>query len=178
MLTTDKTITTKEFEVFTDIADFEGLYQIGSFGAVLSFKNGIRYVLKPEVTRLKYLRVALYKKHYRIRKLVHVLVADAYIPNPNNLPEINHLKGNKADCRWFMLERSTRKQNIRHAFETGLSKPRFGLDNSFTKIILNTQTGIFYYGNKEAADSCEINWNYLKSMLSGHNKNKTSFIYT
>lgn len=49
--------------------------------------------------------------------------------------------------------------------------------NKMSKIILNTQTGIFYYGNKEAAKSANINLNTLCCKLSGANKNNTPFIY-
>ena len=70
-----------------DIKDYEGLYAITSCGKVWSYKN--KMFLKPEVIR-GYLRVGLYKDGVQKHFFVHRLVAEAYIPNPNNLPEVNH----------------------------------------------------------------------------------------
>ena len=53
-------------------------------------------------------------------KYVHRLVGEYHIPNPNNLPEINHKNGIKSDNRVENLEWVTRQQNMNHAFELGL----------------------------------------------------------
>lgn len=60
--------------------------------------------------------------HYK--PLVHRLVATAFIPNPDELPEVNHLDGNKLNNRVSNLEWCSRSSNQLHAFATGLSKPR------------------------------------------------------
>lgn len=65
--------------------------------------------------------------------LVHRLVAQAFIPNPNNLPDINHKHGIKDDNRASELEWCTKAENTRHAIETGLYKPR-GEDNGQAKL--------------------------------------------
>lgn len=56
--------------------------------------------------------------------LVHRAVAEAYIPNPDNLPEVNHKHGNKNDNRVSELEWCTSLENTRHAYETGLANNR------------------------------------------------------
>ena len=60
---------------------------------------------------------------------VHRLVAQAFISNPSNLPEVNHKKGNKKDNRYFMLEWCDRKYNANHALKTGLVIRKKGKDN-------------------------------------------------
>lgn len=65
--------------------------------------------------------------------LVHRLVGEAFIPNPKKLPEINHKHGIKTDNRASELEWCTGAENMRHAVETGLYKPR-GEDNGHSKL--------------------------------------------
>lgn len=67
---------------------------------------------------------------------MHRLVAEAFIPNSENKPEVNHKDEN--GTKWYNvvwnLEWATKSENGKHAFANGLSKPRFGADNNFTKL--------------------------------------------
>lgn len=82
-------------EIWKDIAGFEGLYQVSSFGRVKSFYGKKEHILRPGNQRNNYLFVILCKDGKRKSYLVHRLVANAFIPNPNKLPVINHLDENK-----------------------------------------------------------------------------------
>ena len=75
-------------------------------------------VLKPNVLRKGYLTVRLYKDGEQYDRLVHVLVAQEFIPNPLKLPQVNHL-GDKGDCRATMLEWRSENGNMLHAVQTG-----------------------------------------------------------
>ena len=101
-------------EKFKDIEGYEGLYQVTSWGRIFSIKKN--KFLSPEVTSKGYLRVDLFngkgeKKHCK----VHRLVADAFIPNENNKPQINHKDGNKQNNSITNLELCTNSENFAHA---------------------------------------------------------------
>ena len=123
------------------IPDHEGYY-VTEEGQILSDrvkgssnKRGPLRKLTPVIDKKGYCRVKLRNDKTRERDdfLVHRLVGEAFIPNPDNLPEINHKRGIKTDNRVSELEWCTGKENMKHAIETGLYKPR-GEDNGQAKL--------------------------------------------
>lgn len=81
--------------------------------------------LKPSEDANHYLKVSLKNDDGVFKwKTLHILVARAYLPNPNNLPIVNHLNGNKHDCRVENLEWDTYSGNTQHAYDTNLISKR------------------------------------------------------
>ncbi|MCY7794121.1 HNH endonuclease [Bacillus spizizenii] len=76
--------------------------------------------VKPKVDGTGYLKVVLFRNKVRIERNVHRLVALHFIPNPKNLPMVNHIDGNKANADINNLEWVTPKENAQHASRTGL----------------------------------------------------------
>ena len=74
-------------EIWKDISDYEGLYQISNFGRVKNSKN--HFILQHNGSS-KYLLVVLYKNGIQKNHLVHRLVAKTFVENPSNLPQVNH----------------------------------------------------------------------------------------
>ena len=113
-----------EYQV-KDITGFEGKYQITSNGKVYSIISNMW--LKPYIKENGYCQIRLFvsydpetkKKKYTYPYL-HRLVAQAFIPNPENKPEINHLDGNKLNNCISNLEWCTRKENVQHAVKSKL----------------------------------------------------------
>lgn len=98
-------------------------YLITTEGHIYSDRTGVRSLLKPRIDNHGYLRVGLYNEQGRASKLVHRLVAEAFIPNPKSHPLVNHLDGNKRNPRVGNLEWATHQGNSVHAVEEGLSRP-------------------------------------------------------
>lgn len=124
-------------EHWKDIDGFEGLYQVSDKGRVRSLDRVVlatRYgkplpitkkgrVLRTSVKKDGYVSIQIYKDSKYYTFTVHRLVAKAFVENPDNLPEINHIDGNKQNNTVDNLEWCTRGYNIRHAFKTGLYNP-------------------------------------------------------
>lgn len=108
-------------EIWKDIKDFEGLYQVSNFGRVRSLKFGKERLLKCG-GNTGYYKVELWKNGKKCDKQVHRLVADAFIDNPNNLECVNHINGIKIDNRVENLEWITCKENTIHAIKNELKK--------------------------------------------------------
>ena len=104
-------------EIWKDIPQFEGLYQVSNLGNIKSFRKSTKYgcqeefILKNSVSNNGYCQVTLYTGQLRRKFLVHRLVAKAFVSNPNNLPQINHIDENPLNNRADNLEWCTAKYN-------------------------------------------------------------------
>ena len=96
-------------------------YFVNEQGDVFSTKSGSIKKLKPGSIGKGYLQIVIHNNSKAKGMLVHRLVAQTFIPNPKNKPEVNHKNGIKWDNRVENLEWATPKENIDHAFSTGLT---------------------------------------------------------
>ena len=112
-------------EIWENIKNYEGKYQVSNMGNVksLNFNNTKRpAILVKKVNRRGYEYVCLSQYGKRSYSAVHRLVAEAFIPNPDNKEQINHIDGNKRNNSMYNLEWVSQSENINHAIRTGLLK--------------------------------------------------------
>lgn len=131
-------------EIWKDVCGFEGRYKVSNFGNVLSMRYGGHDLIKkmtPSVHHTGYTVVCFRVGKKKITKLVHVLVATAFIDNPDSKRFVNHKDGNKQNNRVDNLEWVTSLENIRHAINTGLRDPhniprKYGKEHYSSKPVL------------------------------------------
>lgn len=100
-------------EIYRDVLGYEGRYQVTSWGRVYSVEKE-RFLI-PQENEKGYLRVSLTEENGRRKhKKVHRLVATAFIPNPENKPQVNHKDGNKSNNSFTNLEWVTDEENKIH----------------------------------------------------------------
>lgn len=109
-------------EVWKDIPDYEGLYQISNFGSVKSLNRNL--TLKGNKGTTGYIHVNLSKFNKYKTFDIHRLVASMFIPNPEKYKYVNHIDGNKLNNYYKNLEWTTAKENTKHATELGLKNDR------------------------------------------------------
>lgn len=119
-------------EIWKDVVGYEGLYEVSNLGRVRGKEGRITYskrhgkrrwrqrIIKQQLDNTGGFAVELYKNKQRKRIRVHRLVAEAFILNPENKPQVNHIDGNRQNNKLSNLEWVTQKENIYHAWETGL----------------------------------------------------------
>ena len=133
-------------EKFRPIKNYEGLYEVSNYGRVkrlLFINNNIKKSKEKVLSCLKcsnnkkcYIAFVLSKNGKEKRYYTHRLVAQAFIPNPDNLPQINHKDGNKQNNRVDNLEWCDGFYNQQHAVKTGLREIKTGKDCKNIKPIL------------------------------------------
>lgn len=129
-------------EIFKDIEGYENYYQVSNLGNVYSCKRRgcVGGILKPAIGNKGYYQVYLFKNGKGKWEKVHRLVAKTFIPNPDNLPQVNHKDEDKTNNRVDNLEWCTNEYNHNYGTRTEratgkLSFPllQYDLDGNFIK---------------------------------------------
>lgn len=166
-------------EIWKDVPNYEGLYQVSNYGRVRSLervvttKSGWTFrvngrILKPTVKKRGYMDIILCKnskkKHYYVHRLVAIAFLDGDVKE-----EVNHIDMNPSNNNLDNLEWVTSSENKKHRFE---NKSQIGT------LVLDIQMGIYYDNIKEASDALNIKCTKLTDWLNPnrHGTNITNII--
>ena len=157
--------------ILKDVIGFEGLYFVSDDGSVYNSKMRKH---KPHIHPVTgYSQQILRKDGKQYMRYTHRLVAEAFIPNPERLREVNHKDGNKQNNAVSNLEWTNRRQNMIHAYSTGL-RPT-------TRIAAYTKAGEFvrdFDSEKEAVDFCGVGYNAgISNCLRGKTQTAHGYVW-
>lgn len=160
-------------EEWRDIKDYEGKYQISNYGRFKSFCKGKIEILKPKLHICGYLYAELCACRKAKKCKIHRLVAQAFIPNPDNLPTVDHILGNKFDNFVVSLRWVTQSANNQYAYDIGLKKSGGGsyqaklTDEQAAWCRNNYISGDKYLGVKGMAENFGVNPDVIYNIVSG-----------
>lgn len=144
-----------------EIPEFNGNYFVSDDGCV--FNKNMKAMKVAENPRTGYCQVFLQKHKKLVSRYLHRLIAEAFIPNPDHLCEVNHKDGNKTNNTVQNLEWVTRSRNIKHAYDTGLRKT-----TSVSAFLLSGEFVKTFQSVKEAASFCGVSYNAgISNCLTG-----------
>ena len=149
------------------IKDFEGLYSISKNGDI--FSNYKNIYLKQYIDGKGYKFVRLKKNGRYYNKKVHRLIADAFIPNEHNKPQVNHIDGDKTNNNISNLEWCTASENQIHRCRV--------LKKIWSKKIMCVETGVIYNSIKEAAKSVGVSPSKISCVANNKKYRHTSAGY-
>ena len=175
-------------EIWKIIDDYPE-YEVSTYGNIRSIDRsfidsmGRKYYKKGQLLKLKYqtdkdgytqVMVSLWsnKKYHRL--LVHRLVAKAFIPNPNNLPQVNHIDGNKLNNNIENLEWVTNSENTTHGYESNLyhsNKRKIGVK----AIHKETKEEYIFSSIRECSEKLSLNRKTISAILFNNKTNNYNY---
>jgi hypothetical protein len=170
-------------EIFKPIKGFEGLYSISNLGRVKSHERKTYHplykeqlikerILKLFPDRQDYLKVSLCKNGKLKTYLLHRFIAEAFIPNPENKPCINHIDGCKTNNKISNLEWCTVSENNYHSYKLNLKKP---LNKPVNQLDLNGTIIKRWESISDATNNLGICFSGVSGCLAGKKKTARGF---
>lgn len=174
-------------EIWKPVKNYEGYYQISNLGNIRSIerittsKNNVnrRYKsrqLKTSLNENRYVVVVVRVNNVHYNFKIHRLVAESFIPNPDNKATVNHIDGNKQNNNVLNLEWSTHSENIKHAFKNNLNNN----ENQYKPVLQYSKQGEFIHrfnSISEAKKVLKITGGHIGEVCKGSMKTAYGFIW-
>lgn len=171
-------------EIWKDIPEFEGIYQVSNMGRIKSLLRKSysgrmlkERLLSPTPDTKGYVRVTLHKNKKAFHKSVHRIVAEVFIDGDISL-QVNHIDGIKTNNVYTNLEWCTNKENSDHAYNTGLKNKEI-LNKAFKirSIKLDTEQEQNHYSINQAAKDLNLYPSNILNVLKGKFKQSGGYMF-
>lgn len=146
------------------VPGYEGLYSITRTGTITNARG--RTISQRIDLRSGYITVGLTREGVTRTHYLHRLLASTFLENPNGLPVVNHLDGNRLNNRLDNLEWCTHAQNVKHAYDHGLIEGNRGGNQHMAVPVILLETGEVFTTIKEAASRANVNYNTFRNRLN------------
>lgn len=173
-------------EIWKDVVGYENLYQVSTWGrikallrTVLHPHSGVKTypekIMTPKTAGHRgYHKITLSKDGKAKKHSISRLVAEAFIPNPENKRIVNHIDGNKSNNHIENLEWATDSENIKHAYDNGLAIAKKGAESACSKRVFQfSLTGEFiasYPSTPDAAKATGVERSHIAMCAAPSNK--------
>lgn len=174
-------------EVWKDVKGYEGIYQVSNFGRVKGLPRydsrgnaRVERILKSIPTKDGYLRVHLSNGGIKRKRPIHRLVAEAFIQNPENNPQVNHIDEDKTNNTVDNLEWVTPKENINHAtslYRRAIKQRKTQHGKSIIAIDIANGEHNEYISINECGRKLQINPAGIHQVLIGNYKQTKGYIF-
>lgn len=166
-------------EIWKDTYIYGEQYQVSNTGVVRNKITG--HILKPQLDNKGYLRVRMSLHDKKATAKVHRLVAVAFIPNPEDKPQVNHIDGDKRNNNVSNLEWATNGENQIHAYKIGLNRVTGNSGRKRVPVLkINMKTGKIegdYSSMAEAARSNNLYSANIEKVVSGERNQTGGYVW-
>ena len=154
-------------EVWKDIKSYEGLYQVSNKGNIYSIRKN--KLFKLNTNKFGYYCVSLYKNSTTKTYTIHRLVAETFIPNPNNKPEVDHINTIKTDNRVENLRWCNHKENMNNTTSHKHYNKRAVKCTTTNKVFNSIKEASRYYNLADSSiiRACKNNNKYSGTLKDG-----------
>jgi hypothetical protein len=187
-------------ETWRSVVGYEGLYEVSDLGRVKSLFKIVMWGVSKTVERIMpekilalqvdqstgYYSVMLTKDGVHKRCSVHRMVASAFIPNPDEFPEVNHIDAVRTNCTFSNLEWVTRSKNHLHAYKIGnkemvrYNMARYAIENKSQSVMQISLDGAIievFPSQQDAARKLGVKQESISRCISGKYKSAGGFIW-
>lgn len=183
-----------KYEEWREIQNSEGFYWVSNFGRVKSLARTYTHpyrgvvqveekILSQQISTYGYCIVQVIVNGRKTKYRVHRLVGFAFIPNPENKPQINHKKGVRHDNRAWMLEWNTNSENNLHAYrELGRKRPqshlgRIGSLHHASKRVYCATLQLYFESARQAAKQLGLSQGSISHACNGRQLHVDGFVF-
>lgn len=160
-------------EIWKDVINYEGFYQVSNFGQIKSFHKNKEIIMKPFLNKGGYVYIMISDGVNLKNKRLHRLVAEAFHPNPENKRTVNHLDGNKQNNFAYNLEWNTHSENHLHSNNVLMNNKGGGLGRKINQLSKGGEFIKSWNSIREASNTLDLDAGHISACCMKNTNRKS-----